>query len=173
MPKKNRDYTGLVRTPSSMAWLIRERARLKGAIDQIDKQLQQLPLERLQLSMALDALDQVIPRHEVKVDPQAIVGVRPRGPAILPYGALTKAVLQCLRKADGQPLWTKEVAYYVARVCDLDLDEVGIVRLNNLVRWRLKDLRARGLVAGLGEGAPGVFKEGRWALKAEDDLKAA
>lgn len=35
MPK-NHPYTGLLRTPPSMAWLIRERASLKGQIERLD-----------------------------------------------------------------------------------------------------------------------------------------
>lgn len=66
MPKF-RDYTGLERTPSSMAWLIRERAKLKGMIERRQKQLQELPREILELQTVLDALDRVIPLHEVKV----------------------------------------------------------------------------------------------------------
>ena len=71
---KNRDYTGLVRTPSSMAWLIAQRARVKGQLDRLRRQQGTLP-ERIQTAEAeLASLDAVIPLHEVNVDPSVIAG---------------------------------------------------------------------------------------------------
>jgi hypothetical protein len=49
-----------------MAWLIRRRVALRGEIDCIDKQLNELPRKRVELAQALEALDQVFPPHEVK-----------------------------------------------------------------------------------------------------------
>jgi len=45
MPK-NRDYTGLERTPSSMAWLIAQRAKLRGQLDRCSTQRSSPPLRR-------------------------------------------------------------------------------------------------------------------------------
>lgn len=89
MPK-NRDYTGLDRSPSSLTWLIRRRAELRGAIDYIDKQLESLPQQRREHVKSLKALDQVFPLHEVKVEPKKITGIQPRRPALFPHGALTR-----------------------------------------------------------------------------------
>ena len=69
MPK-NRDYTGLVRTPPSMAWLIAQRARLRGQLDRYRRQQQALPDKIQRLELELACLDAVIPLHEVRVDPQ-------------------------------------------------------------------------------------------------------
>jgi hypothetical protein len=66
-----------------MAWLIRERARLKGQIDRIDKQLESLPRERVELEQALAALDRVIPLHEVPVNPSEIRTIT--SPVGVPY----------------------------------------------------------------------------------------
>lgn len=73
MPR-NRDYTGLVRTPSSMAWLIRKRSLLKGQIDRLSKMQTDIPDKIKTLQNELDALDAVIPLHEVPVDPTVIKG---------------------------------------------------------------------------------------------------
>ena len=60
----NRDYTGLIRTPSSMAWLIGQRAGVKGQLDRLRRLEGTLP-ERIKTAEAeLASLDAVIPLHE-------------------------------------------------------------------------------------------------------------
>lgn len=66
MPK-NREYTGLVRTPSSMAWLIAQRARLRGQLERCMRQQKTLPEKIQRLELELACPDHVIPFHEVKV----------------------------------------------------------------------------------------------------------
>jgi hypothetical protein len=75
MPK-NRDYTGFLRTPSSMAWLIRERATARGVLDRLQKLEKNLPEQIKAAQAKIDALDSVIPLHDVPVDPTAIKGTR-------------------------------------------------------------------------------------------------
>lgn len=79
MPK-NRDYTGLERTPSSMAWLIGQRAKLRGQLDRYRAQEAALPEKIRILEYELASLDAVIPLHAVKVDASAIIGKRPNRP---------------------------------------------------------------------------------------------
>lgn len=56
MPR-NRDHTGLVQTPPSMAWLIRRKATLRVQLGRVDRQLtEELPRKRLELAQALAAL---------------------------------------------------------------------------------------------------------------------
>ncbi len=82
---KNRYYTGLIRTPSSMAWLIAQRARVKGQLDRLRRQQDTLP-ERIKSAEAeLASLDAVIPLHEVKVDPNLIKGRQPQQPKAAPH----------------------------------------------------------------------------------------
>jgi hypothetical protein len=97
MPK-NRDYTGLAVTPSSMAWLIRQRSVLKGRIDRQRKLLDDIPRLLVELQRQLDAIDAVLPLHEVKVDPLQIVGRRPKSAPLLPFGVLSKGILKYLRQ---------------------------------------------------------------------------
>ena len=95
---KNRDYTGLERTPSSMAWLIAQRARIKGRLDRLRRQEGALP-ERIKTAEAeLASLDAVIPLHEVKVDPNVIKGRQPQRPKAAPHGSLTKFLLKRLHE---------------------------------------------------------------------------
>lgn len=92
MPK-NRDYTGLVRTPSSIAWLIKKRPVIKGQIDRLSKMQADIPDKIKALQEELDALDAVIPLHKVPVDPKAIKGRKPKGPALARRGELTRFLL--------------------------------------------------------------------------------
>src|SRR5574343_872315 len=85
----NRDDTGLVRTPSSMAWLIRKRSLLKGQIDRLSKMQADIPDKISALQEELDAIDAVIPLHEVPVEPKVIKGRRPKRPALAKHGELT------------------------------------------------------------------------------------
>ena len=69
MPK-NRHYTGFLRTPPSMAWLIRERAHLQGTIDRCDKVIDEHAPRRVAAAQQLASLDAVLPLHDgVLVNP--------------------------------------------------------------------------------------------------------
>lgn len=94
----NRDYTGLIRTPSSMAWLIGKRSLIKGQIDRLSKMQADIPDKVKALQKELDALDVVIPLHEVRVDPKVIAGSKPKGSALTQYGQLTRLLLRRTRK---------------------------------------------------------------------------
>ena len=95
---ENRDYTGLVRAPSSMAWLNAESAKINGKIAKLEKQQAEIPARLAVLRQQLDALAPVIPLHEVKVDPTEIAPVRERRKPITAYGKMTSAVCACLRE---------------------------------------------------------------------------
>lgn len=168
---KNRDYTGLVRTPSSMAWLIKERARIKGRIDRLEKLAAEIPLELEALSQKLRSIDAVFPLHEVKVKPSTIKGKRAFKPRMLPHGALTKSIFDCLREsAERGPLFTTEIAFYVARSHNLDINAIGRVELVQRVSYRLKALANEGHVARHHDTSlPGNQEEGRWSLPPETD----
>lgn len=113
MPK-NRDYTGLKRTPSSMARLISQRSILRGKLEKLKALQASLP-ERIQsLEADLASIDAAIPLHEVKVDPTVIRRRRPHRPPIADYGVMNRTLLQRLRKANGRPPFTNELAMEVA-----------------------------------------------------------
>ena len=80
MPKNNREYTGLDRTPPSMAWLLRKRSILKGELDAIDMALEALPRQRVEKAQQLAALDATIQMHEVQVEPSIVRGTRKARP---------------------------------------------------------------------------------------------
>ncbi|MEY3253665.1 MAG: hypothetical protein RL227_2638, partial [Pseudomonadota bacterium] len=78
---------GLERTPSSMAWLISKRARIKGQLDRMKRMQLALPNQIAELEGDLKALDAVIPLHEVKGDspaPDTSAAARRRADAVEP-----------------------------------------------------------------------------------------
>jgi len=175
MPKF-RDYTNLERTPPSMAWLIRERAKLKGMIERRQKQMEDLPREIVELQLKLDALDAVIPLHEVKVDPKVIKGTRPQKKALLPYGVLTRVIYRVLREAEGQSRFSSEIALELLREAGMPVTHESKIYATRRVSHRLGNMARAGLVArhhdldtfGRAEGSWSLPKDG-WARGDEDD----
>jgi len=151
-----------------MAWLIRERATLKGEMDRRKKELEQLPRTICELEADLASLDKVIPRHEVKVDPSAIKGIRPHGRALFGYGKLGKAILECLRLADGTPLYTSEIAMHVARKLDYEMEtREQRNALMTAVGYRLKNL-THSIVTRCPQPGRATGMETQWFLAADD-----
>jgi len=160
----NRKYTGLLRTPPSMAWLIRERARLKGNIDRRLKILEQLPHEIAQLRAQLDALDSVIPLHEVKVDPQVIAGFREQGPRLTGYGEITRLILKFLQDANGAPRYTIEIVMAVCRELNIDLAQIPKCDVVERVGRRLRDLVQQGKLRRHHNPTKPGKTDGLWSL---------
>jgi hypothetical protein len=161
MPK-NRDYTGLVRTPSSMAWLIRKRSLDKGQIDKLAKAQAEIPDEIQPLQEELEARDAVIPLHEVPVDPTVILGTKPKGQALSQYGNLTRFLLERLREAEGKWLYTSELAAEFASLNGVDLQVIKLPEVTNRVAKRLGVLERQGDVRRDHDRA--TQELGRWSL---------
>lgn len=163
MPKF-RQYTNLERTPPSMAWLIRERAKLKGMIERRQKQMEDLPREIVELQSKLDALDAVIPLHEVKVDPKIIKGTQTKRKALGPHGLMTRVIYEMLKKATGQPVFTSEIALEFMRRVDIPMSRAAKVDTTTRVRYRLKQMCRNGNVIRHHDPAHGENTEGSWSL---------
>lgn len=163
---KNRDYTGLVRTPSSMAWLIRKRSVVRGKIERLEKTLLQLPVEIATLKQNLDALDAVIPLHEVVVDPLAIVGRRPRRRNVLPWGNMTRHILNYLR-TEGRPLYSADIAMHVAKLENVDFTKFSKAWFSRRVGRQLKSLASKGLLERHHPSKTSAM--GLWSLRADLD----
>ena len=164
---KNRDYTGLVRTPSSMAWLIRKRSVIKGQIDRLSKMQADIPDKIKELQEELDALDAVIPLHEVPVDPKVIKGRKPKGPALASHGELTRFLLNRLREAGGQWLYTSELAAEFVRLHNVDLNKIKMPDVMDRVAKRLGVLEREGDVRRHHERETQDL--GRWSLAVQAD----
>jgi hypothetical protein len=170
MAKINREYTGLERTPSSMAWLIEKRRSLKGQVDRVRRQLAEaqrkvaeLPRQLVALETDLAHLDGVFKLHDVEVQPSGIKGKQTRRKALLPYGVLTKQILKILREAD-KPVLTSVIAAGVDASLDEPLGWRHSAYLRHRTSRRLKDLVADGAVRRHHVTVPGTQDEGSWSL---------
>ena len=93
----------------------------------------------------LHALDEVLGLHEIKVEPDHIVPVRPHYNApLLRHGQLTRSVLTHLRRESPRPCSTVELANVVAS--KLPLGTADVVKVRRIVRRRLRHLFTRGIV---------------------------
>ncbi|MFE8645299.1 hypothetical protein ACFX58_09480 [Sphingomonas sp. NCPPB 2930] len=162
--KKNRDYTGLLRTPPSLAWLIRQRSKLRGRIEALQKKLDAIPAEIEELKETLASLDMTFPLHEVRVEPKVIEGRKPKRASLGPYGALTRHILSVLRDADG-PIYTAEIALSFARAFGINLHEIGQATINESVLKRLQDLQRKGVVQR--HHPKSTTHQGSWSLVRE------
>ena len=163
---KNRDYTGLERTPPSMSWLIAQRARVKGRLDRLRRQEGGLPELIKTAEAELASLDAVIPLHEVKVDPNVIKGRQPQRPKAAPHGAITRFLLKRLRQAAGKPIYTVELALQFAREHEVDLVLLTQADLMDRVKKRLGVLAVQGIVRRHHDIA--TTNLGSWSLVMDD-----
>jgi plasmid stability protein len=82
---------------------------------------------------------------------------------IASWGAVTRAILRQLSLANRMPLTTAELSILIDR--DLDLDDSGLSKLKQKLRYRLKALRLHGLVVrtssrqGIGEYSTWVIAD--------------
>ena len=159
MPK-NRDYTGLERTPSSMAWLIRARSIAKGKLDRLIKLQGDLPAQIARAEADVSALDCVIPLHDVPVDPASIKGTRRKSKALFPHGLMTKGILNCLKIANGAPLGSVEIAVHVAKFGGIPITPANkmVIRVSR----RLKEMVRGGGVVRHHEKITQEY--GQWSL---------
>lgn len=163
-----REYTGLVRTPSSMAWLIKKRASLQGRIEHKLETRAKLQSDIRKLRKQLKAIDEVIRLHEVPVDPQAVHGRKPRRKSLVPYGQLGRFLLEKLREAADKPCSTTELAIAFIKSTSLEVTILALKDVRQRVRYRLKDFAQEGIVMPVHQpDDQGVYKEGYWILVQE------
>lgn len=129
-----------------MAWLIGQRARVKGRLDRLRRVESTLP-ELIQAAEAeLRSLDAVIPLHEVKVEPQAIQGKRSYAPRLADNGELTRFVYRKLRQASGKPVYTAEFAFQFIREFEIDPAAFSHAQVMDRIGKRLRVLVEQGIV---------------------------
>lgn len=165
MPK-NRDYTGLERTPSSMAWLIGQRAKLRGQLDRYRAQEAALPEKIRTLEYELASLDAVIPLHAVKVDASAIVGKRPNRPRTAPHDELKRSLVRSLKAAKGQPVTTIELVLQFVRQNNIDLAKVKQADIMDSARKCLSPMADRDVVRRCHPAE--TTQHGSWAWAEEE-----
>lgn len=165
-----REYTGLERTPSSMAWLLKQRASIRGRIEHKTEQRAALLADINSLRQQLSAVDRVIRQHEVHVVPEAIHGRRSRRKSLVGYGHMGRFLLEQFREANGQTLSTTELSIRFLKSIGKEVTMLNLKDVRSRVRYRLTDLAQEGTIEPRHQSDErGVYKEGIWALKTGDD----
>ena len=161
----NRDYTGLVRTPASMGWLIRQRARIQGDIERKQRRIKRHRQEVSVLKQQLRAVDVVVRAHEVEVNPQAVKAIKPQRPRVGPHGELGRFLISKLKAANGANVPATELAIGYSKHLNMEVTMINLKDMRSRVRWRLKDMAAEGrVVARHVADANGRIIEGYWAF---------
>lgn len=175
LPKeiKGKDcYGGIMQTriPPSLKWLVDRRARLlaraiklKKLADAGRRRSNEYDAEWEQVRRDIAALDQVLSLHEIRIDPEIIQPKNTHETSrLLPWNQLTRAILTCLRQANGEWCSTTQIVVFVAAKATREIDETTRAVLRLTVRSRLRKLRVDGRVVRRHEGITGF--EGYWAL---------
>ena len=146
------------RTPPSLAWLIDKRARLAGRIENATKVIdaaRKLEIKRVKMRADLAAIDRALEMHEIRVDVECIIPIAPIERRIrLPYGILTKTLLQFLRES-GEPLSIDALTMMLINRCvnvqegasDPSGHQLAFKKLRLSVRYRLKNLASNGVIS--------------------------
>ncbi len=127
-------------------------------------------MEELQARLAV--LDEVFPLHTVQVDPKAINGSKKYTPPMFNYGAMPKRILECLRLANGRPIYTSAIAAHVAVNEGFEINQSNKARLMRRVSDRINALAHEGSIARHHDVSPGNQAEGRWSLADDDSAEA-
>ena len=109
--------------------------------------------------------------HEIRVHPETIRPLRTNVVgALFPHNFVTRSILSCLRRANGQWCSTTEIVLFVGSGGKA-ADEVRYVELRLIVRKRLQSLCAAGRVVRRHTASTNV--ESYWAIPVADDLAEA
>ena len=158
------------RLPSSLKWLVDQRARVDGEIKKIEASLKKCKkmAESLEhLKELLASVDQTISLHEIQISPENIPVIYSQERRIdLPYGAITKGILLCLRSNKGKQLRTTDITDFIIREYDSQFELTSdYLQFKLSVRKRLKTLCQRGLIKRHHPKETGF--EGIWSLSDE------
>jgi hypothetical protein len=144
------------RIPPAVYWLLERRSRLIGQIEALEKRREELKrdlatLKRVQKD--LKSLEQVIKMHELATEcgPGAPIRFK-KYKKTLPYGRMTEFGLEYLQMSEGEGRTTTEVAIYIAARGGIEVPESEFVTFRELVRYQMKNQRAKGRVCSKSEG---------------------
>lgn len=158
------------RIPPSLKWLIDKRARLEGEILKTKKSLNQahkLIDELNNLNETLAAIDKTLELHEIKINVHYIQPIKSKYVRLkLPYGALTKGILICLRlyTTDGNPINKSEIIeFIIARYTEFDEPEINRGQIAISIKKTLQRLLKSGVVKRYHELDGSC--DGRWSIQ--------
>jgi hypothetical protein len=160
-------YTGVERTPPSLAWLVAKRMHLAGEIQRLEKLLAKAPAQIVELKDKLTALDEVIGMHETPVDPATLPPRQKRVRKVqLPFGALKKTILRALRESGGQPLATNRFVQAIIVEYEVPVDKEVMRALRRMMISALNNEVRHGRVVPLHPKV--THEEGTWTLVSDD-----
>ena len=140
------------RIPPSLSWLIDKRARIDGEMQKTQKSLERVTKLLRKLEAAekrLEALDALIAAHPLTQEPKRAgpYSVEHHRQLPLPYGEMTRCILECLGSAEGRPVSRSEMlAFIFARYPQFDTTDYYRRWIWEVVRDRLKRLIDREII---------------------------
>lgn len=179
-----------IRTPSSLAWLLKKRARLSGEIIKIEAaeevrlrevgvRLEALDAQRANVVLMsnqvarsceqhlaalrrdLEATDQVLRLHEVQIDPDLIAPIQTHiQRAATDYGEMTRLILACLKHGKNRPQSTTQVTNFLINAIGSTGHAIDYSDFRYRVRKRLQRLTREGQVKR--HHSPRTTVEGMW-----------
>jgi hypothetical protein len=175
MAKGMNRFSGVPLTPAALAFPMRERqwragelSRLTDRIREWEKQIELGKARIQELREQLKALDMVIGLHPIKIDPTTLPPVRKNAPRILPYGQLSRAIVEELQRQQRKPVTTVEIALAVAQKHELETTRKRLNELRVAVVKQLNHLLKKGLVERLHSRRTNA--DGWWIIAAKDQL---
>jgi hypothetical protein len=161
----NRDYTGLERTPSSMAWFIQKRAKILGIIEHKQGRIRAGRKSVSLYKKQLKAIDIVIRLHEVAVNPDMVMPVQPRRARISRRGEMGRFLIEELKTATGTTVAATELSIRFLKHLGMEVTMRSLKDMRARVAWRLKDLASEGRVVPMHvPDSTGRVIEGYWSL---------
>lgn len=141
MKSPNRRYTGLEKTPSSMAWLLKQRAEVRGKLDRAKRRLMEYERQLARQRFELDAL-----KAELATLP--ILPRRTTNSARLfeGRGQVEASIMTILREANPSPMSTAAIADRFALTVVCNKAHLDAFELRYRIRSTLVRLRDRGSV---------------------------
>jgi hypothetical protein len=171
MAKGYNIYTGVERTPSSLAWMVAKRMHLAGEIERLEKLVLDGPEQIAKLRTKLAALDETIRMHEVPVDPESLPPRHRRVKKVkLPHGALVTVIYTVLRENGNEPLPTNRFVQAVITEHAIPVDKEIMRCLRRMAISALNDLVRKGRLVPLHPKT--TNSEGTWMLSSDGQLKA-
>lgn len=155
-------------TPSSLAFLIRQRAIVSGQIERLEQRLLEIPKELAVRQGELSAIDLVLGRHRVKVDPEKIKPKGRNAAKLVPYGHMKRFLIEGLKKANGQPVPTTELVFALMIHYELARDSDTTEQARYAILKGLKNLKDDGIAVR--HDSSGKHREGLWSLASKEQL---
>ncbi len=164
------NYTGLIRNPSSLTWLIKQRETIKGSINRKQRRIKSFRGDISSLQRKLKAVDTVISVHEISLDPNSVQGRAPQRKRLARRGEMGKFLLAELKKVGEGSITTTDLTVRFLGHIGTPLTMLSLKDARTRISWRLKDLASEGRIVG--RHTPderGVYQDGEWSLAIDLD----